>query len=194
MAPRKMSKAEVKAAVDRAERRSRGEPVEAPKSPVMDPPETAVVRSKGGRPTKYKPEMCQVVIDAGSEGKSKAQIARILGVTRETVDIWGKTHVEFSDSLKIAKDLALAWWEDQGQTGVWAGKSFNATAYIFQMKNRFPADYRDVSAHELTGRDGGPIETKDTSDLEMARKVAFLLGRAVGRAEPAKTKSSVGTA
>ena len=30
---------------------------------------------------------------------------------------------------------------------------------------------------ELTGKDGGPIETKETSDLELARKVAYILSK-----------------
>lgn len=35
-----------------------------------------------------------------------------------------------------------------------------------------------TQAVEVTGKDGGPIETKDLSDLEVARRVAFLLHRA----------------
>lgn len=32
--------------------------------------------------------------------------------------------------------------------------------------------------HEVTGKDGGPIETKELSELEAARRMAFLLTRA----------------
>ena len=44
--------------------------------------------------------------------------------------------------------------------------------------------------HELTGKDGGPIKTEDVtpiSDLEAARRVAFLLTKAA-RAKPAPAK------
>jgi len=37
----------------------------------------------------------------------------------------------------------------------------------------------DVSSIALTGKDGGPIETKDVSEAELARRLAFLLSRGV---------------
>ena len=102
--------------------------------------------------------MCERVRKLGEQGKSKAQIAKALGVNRETVDIWARKHEAFSDAIKEAHDLALAWWEDKGQAGLDAGAgNFNATAFIFQMKNRFRDDYRDKSEHEHTGKDGAPL-------------------------------------
>ncbi len=182
--PPKKSSAAVKAAADRAEARAKGEPVE--ESVIAGPLNPSEVKPKIGRPTKYDPAMCEVVMNLGEEGKSKAQIARSLGVTRETIDIWAKEHAAFSDAIKTARELALAWWEDRGQEGLLLGsKGFNATAFIFQMKNRFREDYRDASVHEHSGKDGGPIETKETSDIETARRIAFMLGRAVGRKEAA---------
>ena len=46
--------------------------------------------------------------------------------------------------------------------------------------------FAQVQKHELSGPGGGPIETKEATDLDVARKVAFMLGRAVGRNETAK--------
>lgn len=115
------------------------------------PSEAVIVATakKMGRPSKYDPAMCETVVELGMQGKSKAQIAAKLQVTRETVDIWAKKHAEFSDAIKVAHDLALAWWEDEGQTGIKAGQgNFNATAFIFQMKNRFRDDYRDQQDHK----------------------------------------------
>jgi hypothetical protein len=43
---------------------------------------------------------------------------------------------------------------------------------------------------EVTGKDGGPIETKDVSDLEKARRIAYMLGRAVGRQETKRDVSA----
>jgi len=37
--------------------------------------------------------------------------------------------------------------------------------------------------NELTGKGGGPIETKEVSDIEGAQRVAFMLGRALLRAK-----------
>src|SRR5690606_36917391 len=122
------------------------------------------------------PAMCEQVIELGEAGKSKAQIARSLGVTRETIDIWAREHQEFSDAIKIARDLSLAWWEDKGQEAITLGpKEFNATAFIFQMKNRFRDEYRDSSSHEVTGKDGKDLIPESTSPRDIARAIADIL-------------------
>jgi hypothetical protein len=99
--------------------------------------------SKRGRPTKYKPDFCEEVIALGSEGKSRTQIARSLGVVRQTLIDWEKAHPEFSDAMSIAEEYAMAWWEDQGQAGIHLGKQFNGFVYSFQMKNRFRKEYTE---------------------------------------------------
>jgi helix-turn-helix resolvase-like protein len=111
-------------------------------------PTEEIVAKKIGRPSKYDPAMCETVLELGEQGKSKAQIAKALGVTRPTLDSWSDKHPDFLYALKAAKDLELAWWEDKGQAGLDAGQgNFNATAFIFQMKNRFRSDYRDQQDH-----------------------------------------------
>ncbi len=97
-----------------------------------------------GRPPAYRPEHCDRVIELGDQGKSRAQIAAKLNVARETLANWEKAYPEFLGAMKRAHDLALAWWEDQGQEGIWskpAKKTLNAAAYGLQMRNRFSAEY-----------------------------------------------------
>lgn len=104
--------------------------------------------AKVGRPTKYDPAMCETVIASGSEGASKAQMARDLGIDRDTLNEWTKLHSEFSVAVKKAVELSLAWWEDRGREGMMMGQRFNATAFIFQVKNRFNSDYADTNTHK----------------------------------------------
>lgn len=128
-----------------------------------------------GRPSKYLAEMCETVLDLGEAGKSKAQIARSLGVSRQTVDVWKEEHPEFRDALKEAHDRAQAWWEDKGQDGLTADK-FNAVLFIFQMKNRFRDDYRDRpddlppdGTLRIIVTGGFPLPDTDTGDNENNR-------------------------
>jgi hypothetical protein len=62
-----------------------------------------------------------------------------------------------------------------GATGEIPG--FNSTAFIFQVKNRFREDYRDVQRAEVTGKDGGPIQTEavvvDSSQLSPETRAAL---------------------
>lgn len=122
----------------------------AKKTKAKAPARSKAKRGKG-RPTDYDPAFCERVVALGSEGKSKAQIAAELGVVRQTLYAWAETYREFSDALNRAKELELAWWENEGQAGLRMGKDFNAAAFIFQMKNRFKEDYRDKQELGISG-------------------------------------------
>ena len=114
-----------------------------------------------GRPTKYKPEFCERVIECGKDGMSKAEMAAELDVAYSTFDLWQEVHPEFSEAVKDAVARSQAWWEKLGRTGA-MGEDINATVWIFNMKNRFRADWADRSQTELTGKDGGAIKTEET--------------------------------
>jgi transposase len=127
----------------------------------------------GGRPTAYRPEYCQKVIALGAKGKSKAQIAAALHVVRDTLDNWAEDNPEFLCALKTARERALAWWEAAGVKGMFAER-FNATAYIFQMKNRFREEYRDVNVQEHTGK----VEVEHTDARnEINRRILGIASR-----------------
>jgi hypothetical protein len=209
--PKPVRSTTVKAAADRAEARARGEPIDEPKVPIDPPiacsaapepkrvslgdlpPPPDAPEIKIGSPTKYDPEtMLAKVVELGRFGKSKAQIARQLGVCDKTLAAWVERHPEFAEAMQTARTLSLAWWDDQGQIGVFLGsKEFNTAAWHTQVKARFPAEYRDVTAHEVTGRKGNPIEVEH-SDIEVARRVAFALQRAIRKME-AETVEPVST-
>lgn len=104
----------------------------------------AKAKAKAGRPSKYDPAFCEQVIDLGREGASKAEMSYALGVARSTFDLWEHEHPAFSEAVKEAVSLAQGWWEQKGRKAVFGGiPNFNATAFIFTMKNRFPSDWKD---------------------------------------------------
>lgn len=114
-----------------------------------------------GRPTKYRPEYCQTVVEAGEQGKTLAEMAEACDVHRDTVRDWMDEYPEFSHAVKRGLQKAQAWWEEKGKVATFGGyEGFNATSYIFQMKNRFKEDWADIHTRELTGKDGGPIKTE----------------------------------
>lgn len=113
---------------------------------------------KNGRPTKYREEMCERVIELGREGKTLAEMASDLDVDRATINDWAKTKPEFSRAIKAGIDAAQAWWESQGRLATFGGiDGFNATSYIFQMKNRFKEDWRDKVDHAHGNPDGSAL-------------------------------------
>lgn len=112
-----------------------------------------------GRPTKYNAALADVVLAAGAEGKTLAGMADAIDVDRSTLAAWMEIHPEFSNAVKRGLEKAQAWWEEKGRVATFDSGGFNATSYIFNMKNRFKDEWSDVQRSEHTGKDGGPIET-----------------------------------
>lgn len=106
----------------------------------------------GGRPTGYDAAFCEQVIELGKTGASKAEMAAELGCARSTFALWEENHPEFSEAVKDAVSWSQAWWEKNGRIATFGGTDgFNATAFIFNMKNRFPSDWKDKHDVEHTG-------------------------------------------
>jgi transposase len=110
------------------------------------------VGNKGGRPTLYKPEYCEKVINWGKQGKSRAWMAAELDVARDTLNEWTKAHEEFADALSRAKTHEQRWWEDAGQEGLTSDR-FNGAMWAKNMASRFHDEWRDNSKTTIEGGD-----------------------------------------
>jgi hypothetical protein len=105
-------------------------------------------RSKG-LAKEYEPRFCNVVINQGRQGKSRAQIAVHLGVTRKRLAIWERANPEFAEAMDIALDQALAWWESKAQENL-NQKHFQSGMLNKMMASRYPAEYGERSSLEVT--------------------------------------------
>lgn len=158
------------------------------------------------RPTKYKPEFAEQATKLCALGATDTDLADFFGVGHRTVARWQAENEEFRTASTLGKAAAdervekslyrraLGYSHDAvkifpPRTGEIAPLIVpyrehvapSDTACIFWLKNRRPDLWRDVNRTELTGRDGGPIET--VTDQDRARALAALL---------AKTKKSAG--
>lgn len=114
-----------------------------------------------GRPTKYRPEICEKVIEWGRLGKSKAWIASELDIARSTLDEWCATFPDFSEAITRAHTHAQRWWEDKGQNGM-ESREFNGSVWSRSMGARFPDDWREKTALVGGSKDDGPIKQETT--------------------------------
>lgn len=122
-----------------------------------------------GRPSKYKPEHCDTLIKEMSQGLSYEAAVAIIGVDDSTACRWEAKHPEFRNAKKEAFAKNLVFWEKMGIAGALGKiKNFNATTWIFNMKNRhrwrdkheievseIDADLKDKSTEELLGMANG---------------------------------------
>ena len=152
------------------------------------------------RPSKYKKEFAEQARKLCLLGATDKSLAEFFEVTESTINKWKVDHKEFSESIKKGKEIADAEVasklfhratgyehpEDDirsvnGEIVITPTVKHYApdtTAAIFWLKNRQKDQWRDKQDHEHTGKDGGPIETKELSDNEVARRMAFLLTKA----------------
>lgn len=93
------------------------------------------------------------------------------------------------DGLCIFLDIARRSWADyrtrkdflptvEQIESVIRGQKFAGAAADLLNANIIARDLGLSDKTELTGKDGGPIETRELSDTEAARRVAFLLAKA----------------
>lgn len=119
----------------------------------------------GGRPSLYDPAYCDEVLRMGGEGYSVVEMAAEIGVNRSTLEAaWPAAHPEFSEALGQARQKSQAWWEKQGRVNL-ITQGFQSALYSRSMAARFPHDWREVKGTELTGKDGGPVQTTAKLDV-----------------------------
>jgi hypothetical protein len=99
----------------------------------------------GGRPTDYRPEYCDAVIAAMSDGLSLTAFAGLIGQGRDTVYKWIRAHSEFSDAVSRARAARVLYLE---RKLLRSRKGAETTAAIFALKNAAPEEWRDLKQTE----------------------------------------------
>lgn len=143
-----------------------------------------------GRPTSYRPEMCEKVMEWGAQGKSRTWMAARLGVDRKTIDNWADAHPDFLLALTRAKALEQMWWEDKGQEAL-EKREFQSSVWSRSMAARFPDEWREKIGHVGGNKEDEPIKQETTllgADA-FTRAIAGLAARSgeertSGEAEP----------
>jgi DNA invertase Pin-like site-specific DNA recombinase len=119
---------------------------------------------------KYDPDTHpEAIAKMARLGATRAEIAKELGISRDTLNEWTHTYDAVSDALKINSAHADDRVERtlfERATGV-DGLPPDTTACIFWLKNRRPDRWRDRREHEVTGAKGGSLKV----DIESARKL-----------------------
>lgn len=142
----------------------------------------------GGRPTKYKSEYCNMIVEYFNkppfttiykkeyhkDGELKAEVpilvanelptfqgfAEEIEVHIDTLNEWTKTHAEFSEAYARAKQNQERIWLVNGMQNL-----YNAQFAMFFGKNCL--GYKDKSETELTGPNGGPIQAVSLNNLSL---------------------------
>ena len=112
-----------------------------------------------GRPSKYKEEYNQEAKELCMLGYTDKNLSEHFKISEGCLNEWKKKYPEFYESLKEGKDgadreIVKALYEK--------AKGGDTTAQIFWLKNRQKKNWRDKQDHEVSGKDGGPLEIIET--------------------------------
>jgi transposase len=112
-----------------------------------------------GRPTKYKPEYCEMLVEHMKQLHSFESFAAKIGTHRDTLYAWCKEHPAFSDARKAGRAVLQMGMENVGK-GLFTGKiKGNVAAWIFYMKNT--TGWRDDPVEETEAIDGISFDYED---------------------------------
>jgi hypothetical protein len=89
-----------------------------------------------GRPTKYKEEYCELLVNHMAEGFTFDSFAGLISVNIDTLYEWCKQHVNFSEAKKQGRARQLLS-DEKMLKDITSGKlrNGNVTGHIFKMKN-----------------------------------------------------------
>ena len=127
-----------------------------------------------GRPSDYKPEYCQRIIDFMSKGNFKFQFASEIDVHIDTLYAWVEKHEEFSEAVRLAELKCYDWWVTRGI--VMQNEPSNAhDSKVWNVIMNNLHGWGESKKIELTGKDGGPVDVK--SEVELKGPAVESLGR-----------------
>jgi len=84
-----------------------------------------------GRPTLYKPEYCEQIVEFGKRGETFVCFAAEIGVCRDTISEWAAKYQDFSLALKQAKICAETYFIRLGTKACGGDQTLNFTAIKF---------------------------------------------------------------
>lgn len=150
-----------------------------------------------GRPSDYRDEYPEQVRKLCLLGATDKEIADFFNVSVATLYNWRESKPEFLEATiqgkKIADanvaerlyERAIGYEHDDMHVSSYQGdvtltpirKYYppDTQAASLWLRNRQSDKWRDKVDHELSGKDGGPIETNDVGNTELARRIAFVL-------------------
>lgn len=139
------------------------------------------------RPTKRTEERQAVIVEALQKGYTRAAAAAAARMTYQTLREWEKDDAEFSEALEKAEGVAQGRLIDK----IAADKSWQSAAW--QLERRWPKDFGRREAVEMTGKDGGPIDHRDITNLPDHERKALadaIRSHLRGQREPAPDPAS----
>lgn len=147
------------------------------------------------RPTEYRPDFCEILIEHMSGGLSFESFAGVIGVDLGTMQDWLQAvdkkgepkYPEFIRAKAIAVEKCRLYWEKMGIEGLWntsskehGSRSFNSAVWAKNMKCRFSKEWGESVKVEHSGHTSSDVKVKrEMNDKELMDSIKKILGDGV---------------
>jgi hypothetical protein len=127
-----------------------------------------------GRPTDYRPEMGEQIIDAMATGLSLDAAAAEIGISPRSAYQWQADVPEFAQAIETGRAKALLFWEKRA-IAVASGESGNAQTISQALRNRSrsASGWHDAARLEHSGPDGAPLQVQQQSTVLDAKALTW---------------------
>ena len=136
--------------------------------------------TRGGRPSKYRPDTVAAIIVAVETGATYRHAAASVGVSERTLHDWQVRHPQFSQALKTAEAsacmAAIGTIRRAAEAGTWQ-------AAAWYLERRYPAEYGrravTVDASVQVTHDDGRASQRDPVTMFLAALTSAEAGSAL---------------
>jgi hypothetical protein len=129
----------------------------------------AKLKHAGGRPTLYRREMCDRLVDAMAGGLTAEAAAARIGISARSLFYWQQQHPEFLQAIQEGRQRSQLWWEERA-LAMASGEAGNTQIVMLGLRNRSRAATgwnNDTMKLERTGPEGGPVEVKAEHKIDI---------------------------
>lgn len=128
-----------------------------------------------GRPTKYKPKYCDMLIEHMANGGSFEGFAAVVKTHSDTLYDWLDAQPDFLEAKKAGFIASRKFWEDTMADQARGKINGSSTALIFALKNRFPKDYRDRTEQKVQAYVGDIENDPERLSPEQLEEIAKVM-------------------
>jgi len=124
----------------------------------------------GGRPTLYRREMGDRLVNAMAKGLTAEAAAARIGISARSLFNWQKQHPEFLQAIQEGRQRSQLWWEERA-LAMANGEAGNTQIVMLGLRNRSRAANgwnNDTVKLEHLGPEGGPIQVEPTHKIDIA--------------------------
>jgi hypothetical protein len=122
-----------------------------------------------GRPTEYRPEFCEKLIEHMRFGNSFETFGAKVFAGKQTLYRWLENNEDFRDAKEIGTRLSEQWWERRGKYGLFH-PNFKVAAWRLNMANRFGWAEKQITEHKGGIDLSKKYENKTDEELEEEAK------------------------